>query len=452
MHEEVLRRAAELGIEFLDTVDDGPVVPGEVLGQLRAALDIPLPQQGVDPVTVVEELAHGAAPGLVKSQGGRYFGFVTGGAVPVSVAADWLTSAWDQNSFSYVSSPAVAVIEEVAARWLLEILDLPRQSSVAFVTGCQMAHVTALAAARQQVLHREGWNVASQGLYGAPRVNVVCGAMRHATVDRAFRLLGMGDADIELIPTDESGRMLSDALAAVLADVEGPTIVVAQAGEVNTGSFDPLDEIADLTEAAGAWLHVDGAFGLWARAEPSRSHLTVGVERADSWAFDAHKWLNVPYDSGVAVVADREAHRAAMAYSGAYLVPSEDRRDASDWTPDASRRGRGIAIYAALRSLGRDGVADLVARCCELARSIAQGLEQFGIEVLNAVTLNQVLVRAGDDDETKRLLTRIQDDGQVWMSGTSWQGRSAIRISISGWATTSEDVTRTLAAFEQALG
>lgn len=450
MHEEVLRRAAELSIDFLSSVDDARVVPGDVLADLRSALDLPLPQQGVDPVTVVEDLARGADPGLVRSQGGRYFGFVTGGAVPASVAADWLTSAWDQNSFSYVSSPAVSVIEEVVAKWLLEILDLPPQSSVALVTGCQMAHVTALAAAREHVLNSVGWDVAADGLYGSPRVNVVGGAMRHATVDRAFRLLGMGDSAVKQVPTDSSGRMLAVALAEVLDDLSGPTIVVAQAGEVNTGSFDPLDEIADLAETAGAWLHIDGAFGLWARAEPSLRHLTVGVERADSWAFDAHKWLNVPYDSGVAVVADKEPHRVAMAYAGAYLVPSQDRRDASDWTPDASRRGRGIAIYAALRSLGRDGVADLVARCCAHARSIATGLEDLGLEILNEITLNQVLVRASTDEETIRMLTDIQDGGEVWMSGTSWQERKAIRISISGWSTTAEDVKRTLDAFSQA--
>jgi glutamate/tyrosine decarboxylase-like PLP-dependent enzyme len=452
MHEEALRRAAQLGIEYLGSVGDAEVFPGEALSGVKAALDLPLPREGVDPVKVIEDLARGATPGLVGSQGGRYFGFVTGGAVPASVAADWLTSAWDQNSFSFVSSPSSSVIEEVASRWLLEILDLPRHSSVAFVTGCQMAHVTALAAARQRVLSDAGWDVASSGLYGSPPVHVVAGEMRHSTVDRAFRLLGMGDASIIPIDADESGRMRGSALADALAALSGPTIVVAQAGEVNTGSFDPLDEIADLASRAGAWLHVDGAFGLWARAEPSLRHLTDGVDRADSWAFDAHKWLNVPYDSGIAVVADPASHAAAMIYTGAYLTPSKDRRDAMDWTPEASRRARGIPIYAALRSLGRDGVADLVARCCSHARAMAAGLSDLGLEVINDVVLNQVLVRAGDDDDTNRILAHVQEGGTAWMSGNSWDGHRAIRISVSGWMTTADDVTRTLSAFEAAIG
>jgi glutamate/tyrosine decarboxylase-like PLP-dependent enzyme len=450
MHENVLRRAAELAIEHLASLDDAPVYPNEPAPALHAALDVPLPDQGVDAVSVIEDLAFGAAPGLVASPGGRYFGFVTGGAVPASVAADWLTSAWDQNAFSYVSSPAVSVIEEVAARWLLEVLDLPLRCSVAFVTGCQMAHVTALAAARHEVLRKEGWDVPTRGLYGAPPVHVVTGAMRHVTVDRALRLLGMGEESIISVPVDDSARMRLGDLQRTLGGLDGPTIVVAQAGEVNTGSFDPLPEIADQAEAAGAWLHIDGAFGLWARGAPSLRHLTDGVDRADSWAFDAHKWLNVPYDSGVAAVAHPEAHRAAMLGAAAYLTPSADHRDAYDWTPDASRRGRGIAVYAALRSLGRVGVADLVERCCEHARAIASALEETGFEVLNDVVLNQVLVRVGTENETAEVLRRVQDGGETWVGGPVWQGRAAIRISVSGWATTPADVRRAVEAISTA--
>ena len=446
-----LRVAAELSMSFLERVGEPPVFPNVSIGDLRRGLDVPLPDAATDPTVVLEQLAAAAEPGLVKSQGGRYFGFVTGGALPAAIGADWLTSAWDQNSFSYISSPAASVIEEVAARWLLEVLDLPSGSATAFVTGCQMAHVTALAAARHRVLGDAGWDVSSRGLYGAPEVSIVAGELRHSTVDRALRLLGMGTDSLRLVDCDDAGRMISDHLAEVMDDLTSPIIIVAQAGEVNTGSFDPIDEIAQLGHEAGAWLHIDGAFGMWARAEPTLAHLARGTERADSWAFDAHKWLNVPYDSGVAMVAHPTALQAAMAYTGAYLMPSRDHRDAMDWTPDASRRARGIPIYAALRSLGRRGVGELVGRSCRLARTLANGLTDLGLELLNDVVLNQVLVRASSDAATEELLAEIQAGGEAWMGGTTWDDRRAIRVSVSGWASTEEDVSRTVAAFDSAL-
>jgi glutamate/tyrosine decarboxylase-like PLP-dependent enzyme len=387
----------------------------------------------------------------VAGAGGRYFGFVTGGALPASVAADWLAAAWDQNSFSYVSSPAAAVVEEVAGRWVKELLGLPAGSSVAFVTGCQMAHVTALAAARHEILRRVGWDQPTLGLAGAPAIRVVTGARRHVTVDRAVRLLGIGTSAIEAVAVDPQGRMQLDALEAALAAGEGPAIVVAQAGEVNTGAVDPLAGIVEAAQHHRAWVHVDGAFGIWARVSARLEHLVDGLERADSWAFDAHKWLNVPYDSGIAVVAHPEAHRAAMAGEAAYLPPTTAERDAIDWTPDASRRARGFAVYAALRSLGRQGLTDLVERCCGHARHFADELRRLpGATILNDVELNQVLVSFADDETTAGVLDRVQRSGEAWMGTTRWQDRLAIRISVSSWATTDDDVARTIAAFEVA--
>lgn len=451
--DETLRIAVDRALEHLHGIEEPPVVPIDPDASLRAAIDIELPDRGIDPSQVVAELADGVRPGLVKSAGGRYFGFVTGGALPAALAADWLTSAWDQNAFSYVASPAASVVESVAARWLLEVLDLPRSAAVAFVTGCQMAHVTAMAAARHHLLDRAGWDVGDEGLMGAPAIRVVAGAHRHATVDRALRLLGLGTRVVDVVPADEHGRMSVPGAREALGRARGsPTLLALQAGEVNTGSFDDFEELVAEGRAAGAWVHVDGAFGLWARAAEELRHLAAGVELADSWAFDAHKWLNVPYDSGVAVVAPRDSLRAAMRYTADYLVESDHVRDASDWTPDASRRARGIPVYAALRSLGRAGVSELVSRCCGHARAVASGLESLGLEVVNEVVLNQVLVRASSDAETRRVLRRVQESGEAWMSGTVWAGRPAIRISVSSWATTPADVSRTVAAFAAALG
>jgi len=450
---ELLRRTAEIAAGFVESLDERPVWPSATVDELRAALGGPLPDGPVDPVQVIEELADAVEPGVVGMAGGRYFGFVIGGSLPAALAADWLTSAWDQNAGLVIGGPAAAIVEEVTGAWLQDLLGLPSSASFAFVTGCQMAHVTCLAAARHGVLEQAGWDVEDGGLAGSPPIRVLAGARRHVTIDRALRLLGIGSGSIVPIAADSQGRMVATELAAALEEHAGPQIVCAQAGEVNTGAVDPLVEISELARGAGAWLHVDGAFGLWASASPELRHLVRSVDRADSWATDAHKWLNVPYDCGLAFVANPGAHRAAMHLTAEYLVTdSQTVRDQMDWTPEFSRRARGIAVYAALRSLGRSGVAELVERCCRHARRFAAELAELpGCEVLNEVVLNQVLLRFEDDATTNAVLRAVQDSGEAWMSGTNWTGRSAIRISVSNWRTSEEDVARTVAAFERAL-
>jgi glutamate/tyrosine decarboxylase-like PLP-dependent enzyme len=448
----LLRRAAELAITHLEALAARPAGPRASVTDLRAALGGPLPARGVPAREVVEELARDADPGLVASPGPRYFGFVTGGALPAALAADWLTSAWDQNAFSAVSSPAAGAVEEIAAEWLKDLLGLPAGASVGFVTGAQMANVTALAAARHRVLEAVGWDVDERGLAGAPPVTVLVGAEAHVTVRRALRLLGCGTATVAEVAVDGQGRMCADALARALAG-EGPAIVCAQAGNVNTGACDPLGDIVTAARERGAWVHVDGAFGLWAAASPAFAPLVAGAEGAHSWATDAHKWLNVPYDCGVVAVADPAAHHAAMALTAAYLGRAgEGERSNSDWAPEASRRARGFAVYAALRSLGRDGVAELVERCCALARRMAEALAADpALTILNDVVLNQVLVHVGDDAATDVAVAAVQRDGTCWLGATRWQGRPAIRISISSWATTEDDVDRSAEAIRAAV-
>ncbi|MBA3244008.1 MAG: aspartate aminotransferase family protein, partial [Actinobacteria bacterium] len=406
------------------------------------------------PEQVVAELIAAAEPGVVATGSGRYFGFVIGGALPASLAADWLTSAWDQNAGLVVGGPSAAVVEEVCLDWLVELLGLPHGVSAGFVTGCQMAHVTALAAARHHQLERAGWDLARGGLQGAPPIRVLAGAERHVTVDRAFRLLGLGSDQIETVAADEQGRMRPAELRAALSGTNGPTIVCAQSGNVNTGAFDPLDEIADAAEGADAWLHVDGAFGLWAAASPRLRHLVAGSERADSWATDGHKWLNVPYDSGIAFCAHPESHRAAMSVRAAYLEQADPdaARDQLDWNPEFSRRARGFPIYAAIRSLGRSGIAAMVEGSCARAQELASILEVAeDVEILNEVVLNQVLVRFGGDDRvTQDVVRRVQEDGTCWLSGTTWQGRGAMRISVSNWQTSASDVERSAGAILEA--
>jgi len=399
-----------------------------------------------------------ADPGLVGMAGPRYFGFVIGGAVPAALAADWLTSAWDQNAGLYVTSPASAVVEEVAAAWLRDLLDLPAAASVGFSTGCAMANFTALAAARHAVLARAGWDVETAGLFAAPEIDVVLGEEAHATIFSALQMLGLGRERVKWAAADGQGRMRADALRQALSSCRGPLIVCAQAGNVNTGACDPLPEIAAAVHERGGWLHVDGAFGLWAKASPALRRLVAGAELADSWATDAHKWLNVPYDSGLVAVADPAAHRAAMTISAAYLAQTAGReRDPFDWVPEFSRRARGFTVYAALRTLGRSGVADLVERCSALARRMAARLAAVpGVEILNDVVLNQVLVRfspAGGsaspeaiDAFTREVIARVQAEGTCWLGGTVWQGKAAMRISVSNWSTTEEDVDRSAAA------
>jgi glutamate/tyrosine decarboxylase-like PLP-dependent enzyme len=407
----------------------------------------------------VEGLAAAANDGgIIASAGPRYFGFVIGGSVPAALAADWLVSAWDQDAGLYACGPAAAVVEDVAAGWLLDLFGLPASASVGFVTGGQMANFTGIAAGRHAVLARAGYDVEEDGLRGAPPVHVVVGAEAHVTILTSLRLLGLGSGRAVRVAADGQGRMQVDALRRTLASLDGPTIVCAQAGNVNTGAFDPVGEISDIAHERGAWVHVDGAFGLWAAMAPARAHLFRGVERADSWATDGHKWLNVPYDSGIAIVRDRAAHKAAMTGRAAYLVQSDGaERDPQDWTPEFSRRARGFPVYAALRSLGRDGVTALVERCCRLATQMADrlraGAATAGLEVriLNEVVLNQVLVRfepkGGDAGGfTRAVVGRVQREGTCWMAGTRWHELDAMRISISNWSTTEEDIDRSARA------
>jgi glutamate/tyrosine decarboxylase-like PLP-dependent enzyme len=439
--------------EFLEDLPERRVAPSATAEELREELGGPLPDGPRNPRQVVAELARAAEPGLMATPGGRFFGFVIGGSLPAALAADWLTSAWDQNAGLYVAAPAASVVEEVCGAWLAELFGLPRDASFGIVTGCQMANFTALAAARHRVLEEAGWDVEVDGLVGAPPIQVIAGEERHVTIDRALRFLGLGTANLRSVLADEQGRMRPDALGAALAESSGPTIVCAQAGNVNTGAVDPLGDICDAAREVGAWVHVDGAFGMWAAVTPSLRHLVEGIERADSWATDAHKWLNVPYDSGLVFCAHPAAHRAAMGSHASYLVHSEGReRDELDWNPEASRRARGFSVYAAIRSLGRSGVADLVDRCCAHARRFAEVLAQDqGVEILNEVVLNQVLVRfldpGGDHDaRTRAVVKAVQEDGICWLGGTTWQGKAAMRISVSNWSTTTEDVDRSVAA------
>jgi len=449
---DLLRRTAELAAGYVESLGERPVFPRVDPDELRAALGGPLPEEPVAADEVVEELAAAAEPGLVAMGSGRYFGFVIGGALPAALAADWLTTAWDQNAGLYVGGPSASVVEQVTREWLVELLGLPAESSIGFVTGTQMAHVTGLAAARWHVLDAVGWDVGAKGLTGAPPVRVVVGEKVHVTVNRALRLLGLGAPTV--VAADEQGRLVPEALGEALDD--GPTIVCAQAGEVNTGAFDPLPEIADLAERAGAWLHVDGAFGIWAAVSPRLRHLVAGLERADSWTTDAHKWLNVPYDSGIVLCKHPESHRAAMTIAASYLIQDEGAqrvRDQVDWVPEFSRRARGFAVYAALRSLGRRGLQELVERCCDGATRFAQAIAELdGVEVLNEVVLNQVLFRFDSDERTDEVLRLVQEDGRVWMSGTTWNGRKAIRISVSNWQTGDAEIDLAVEAFAQVAG
>ena len=455
----LLGRTAELAEGWLEGLADRPVAPTASPAELRAAFDPDLPEHGEAALQVIEDLVRAAQPALVAQPGPRYFGFVIGGSLPAALAADWLTSAWDQNTGLFIMSPATAIIEETAARWIKDLAGLPSGAGVGFATGATMATFTCLAAARSAVLDRVGWDVEAHGLIGAPPVRVIVGGEIHVTATYALRLLGFGSASLIGVPVDDQGRMRADALAELLRDSGAPTIVCAQAGNVNTGAFDPLDEIATLTREAGAWFHVDGAFGLWAAASPALRHLVRGMERADSWTTDAHKWLNVPYDCGIAIVAEPKWQLKAMAISAAYLIAADVERDGYDWVPEGSRRARGVTVYAALRSLGREGLAALIERSCSLARRFGERLSgEPGITVLNDIVLNQVLVRfdasdgdaARGDARSRATIAAIQADGTMWAGSTTWQGKVAMRISVSNWSTTEGDVDRSAEAIIRA--
>ena len=451
-----LKAAYDHATRYISEVAQRQVGSRMPRADLLAALGGPLPIAGTDPVDVINHLATSADPGIIATIGPRYFGFVTGGAVPVTVAADWLVSSWDQNACLYVTSPAASVMEDIVSGWIVELLGLPATAGVGFVTGCHMANFTCLAAARHEVLRRAGWNVETQGLQRAPKVRVLVGGEVHVSAVGALRYLGFGSDELEFVPVDGQGRMRAEDLRAQLGDSAGPIIVCAQAGNVSTGASDPIAEIVLMAHARGAWVHVDGAFGLWAAAVPELRPQVRGIEGADSWATDAHKWLNVPYDSGLAIVADTAPLRAAMSMKASYLQRGDDEeRIGMDWAPESSRRARVVPLYALFRALGREGLAALVRRNCALARRIAQRLAAApGVTILNDVVLNQVLVQFKDDATTKDVIARVQADGTCWAGGALWQGQQAMRIAVSNWSTTEDDIDRSadamLACYTQA--
>ncbi len=457
-----LGRAAHHALEWLSGLDTRPVGATTDLATLRARLRLPLPDRGTDPARIIDDLVAQTAGGHNASASGRFYAWVIGGSLDSALAADWLTSTWDGNAGMYAVAPAPAIVEEVAGEWIKELLDLPRDASFAFTTGCQMAHFTCLAAARHAVLQRVGWDLARDGMNGAPATRIFASDERHSTVDRAARFLGFGTCDIEVLPTNESGQLEPVTLERALAEWKGPTIVVLNAADLNIAAMDPFRALIPLARAANAWVHVDGAFGLIARASRAKRGLLDGVEGADSWATDAHKWLNVPYDCGIAIVRDREAHRAAMTTSASYLVTEGQARDQLDWNPEFSRRGRGYTVYAAIRELGRDGLEALVDRCCEHCRAIVTGIGALpGAETLWVSELNQGLVRfldprsgateADHDRHTDRVIAAINATGEAFFSGTTWRGRRAMRVSVVNWRTSASDVARAIAAAQSVL-
>ncbi|HEX9483291.1 MAG TPA: aminotransferase class V-fold PLP-dependent enzyme [Gemmatimonadaceae bacterium] len=435
---ELLRDAAERSIRYLDSLSERRVSPSPEAVAALKGFRAPLPEKPTDAGTVLEQLDALGSPATMAMAGPRFFGFVIGGSLPATVAAAWLAAAWDQNTGLYNSTPGTAVIEDVALGWLIDVLGLPVGVAGSFVTGTTVAHITALSAARHAVLAKTGWNVEADGLFGAPPITVITSAEAHPTLYKALGVVGLGRNRVVKVPVDGQGRMI----VGKLPRMSGPTIVCVQAGNVNTGAFDPVADICDLAHEAEAFVHVDGAFGLWARASKEQQHLAVGMERADSWATDAHKWLNVPYDSGVAFVRDHDALRAAMAVTAEYLPTDSTNRNPSDYMPELSRRARGVEVWAALRSLGRAGVEELVSRHCRQARRMAERLSAAGLEILNEVVLNQVLVAFGSAERTARVIEAIQADGTCWAGITIWQGRTAMRISIISWATMDADVER----------
>lgn len=453
-----LARVTDLALDYLATLDTASVATTTPLAELRRRFAAPLDDQGTDPVRVVEELAAGVEGGILGTAGGRFYGWVIGAGLPAAVGADWLTTIWDQNAGLYACGPAAAVVEEVVGGWLKELLGVPAEASFSLVTGCQMAHATCLAAARHALLARHGVDVNRDGLAGAPPIRVLTSDAVHGTTTRALKLLGIGTAAMRVLPSDVGSRLPPEALAAALAEEPGrPTIVVLQAGDVNCGAFDPFPALIPLAHAAGAWVHVDGAMGLWAHATPRLRHLLRGAEAADSWASDGHKWLNVPYDCGYAFVAHPDAHRGAMSHRASYLAHADDVRDQLDWTPEHSRRARGFATWAALRELGRSGVAALVEDCSRHAHAIVTRIGALpGARVLAETVINQGLVRfldpapgatdADHDRRTDAVMAGINATGEAYFTGTTWRGMRCMRVSVSSWRTSDRDVDRAVAA------
>ncbi len=451
---QALHKTADLIADYRESLPGLRVTPLTSRKQVQQTIEAEVPDHGLPADAVIDQLVAAAEPGLMSSAGPRYFGFVVGGSLDAALVADLLTTGWDQVAFNEATSPAALAFEDAAGAWLKELLHIPQTASVGFVTGAQAANTVGLAAGRWRVLHDHGWDVGRDGLIGAPPIRVVAGAERHATIDRALRLLGLGESSLVEVPARADGAMDTEALQARLAALpEGPTIVCSQAGNVNTGAFDALAAVAAAARKIGAWHHVDGAFGLWAGASPQTAHLVEGIDLADSWGCDGHKWLNVPYDSGYAFCAHPDVHATAMAYTASYLTGQVAGRmfGGGDFVLESSRRARGFATWAAIRSLGRAGIADMVDRCCRLARRLASGLDQIdGVEVVNEVVLNQVLVRVGDTELTNAVERRIQQEGVCWLGATTWRGQRLLRISVSNWSTTEDDIDSCVSAVKVA--
>jgi glutamate/tyrosine decarboxylase-like PLP-dependent enzyme len=438
----LLLDAAERATAYRESLSDRPVAPSSDAVDAAVSFVEAMPVEGTDDKAVLAMLDDIGSPATMSMAGPRFFGFVIGGSLPVSVATNWLTTAWDQNVGMHEVTPATSTLERVAMDWMLELFGLPMDAAASFVTGATVANFTSLAAARNRVYSDIGWNVEADGLIGAPPVTVIVSEETHPTVFKSLGLLGFGRNRVIRAPVDDQGRIDIGRFPTV----SGPTIVCTQAGNVNTGAFDPVGEICAIVKPKGAWVHVDGAFGLWAAASPDRSHLCSGFAAADSWATDAHKWLNVPYDSGIAFVRDTAALKSAMSITAEYLMTDTEFRNPSDFTPELSRRARGVDVWAALKSLGRNGLAEMIDRCCSNARRFAVGFDEAGFEVLNDVVLNQVLVSFGDDATNRKIIDEIQKEGTCWCGVTVWQGRPAMRISVCNWSTTEADVDLSLAA------
>lgn len=436
-----LEQVASYSVEYLSSLKERRVGPSEEDLKLLSKLDLPLQDESIDAGEVIELLNEVGSRTTVASNGGRYFGFVIGGSLPVSLAANWLAGAWDQNAGLFVATPISAYIEDICTKWLIELLPVAKESAAGFVTGVTTANFTAIAAARHAILQSQGWNVETQGLFGAPEIKVIVGEEVHGSMTKALSLAGLGNERVIKVPVDNQGRMKADSLP----EMDEKTILCLQAGNVNTGSFDPVKEIVPVAKEKGAWVHIDGAFGLWASVSSKYKYLAEGCELADSWATDGHKWLNVPYDSGIVLVKNPDDLRGAMSMQGAYLDQT-GARIPYQYTPELSRKARGIEIWAALRSLGRKGVAELIERTCRHAKRFAEGLKSAGYQILNDVIINQVLVSFGDAETTNKIISEIQRDGTCWCGGTVWQGKTAMRISVSSWATTDEDVEKSLEA------
>jgi glutamate/tyrosine decarboxylase-like PLP-dependent enzyme len=459
-----LQKALELAVSFLDGLDSKPVSEPVDLADLRMRLGRPLGDEPCAPELVIAELARDVEGAVLRSAGGRFFGWVIGGGLPAAIAADWLTAVWDQNAVLYGAGPAAAVVEEVVGQWIKEILGLPAEASFALVTGTQMAHFTCLAAARHAVLQRCGWDVEQNGLFGAPPIRVLCSDQHHGSIERAVRYLGLGQARTVSVATDSMNRIRPGLFEqSLVRDGSSPTIVILQAGDICTGAFDDFETLIPAAKRRNAWVHVDGAFGLWAGASPKYRHLLKGVDRADSWTTDGHKWLNVPFDCGFAFVASPQSHRHSMSHRAAYLTHDEQARDQMDWTPEWSRRARGFASYAALRQLGRTGLANLIERCCEHTRSVVRELAKMpGAVVLSEPVLNQALIRFEDprpngtpadhDRRTDSIIAAVVASGEAFFTGTTWKATRAMRVSVCNWRTTSSDIERAVASFAKALG